>query len=370
MIGYKTKAVESKLETTAVKLPHEFVRDISRTSTKILPANFTSASKDKLQQLDLTAEEQETLNRLTSCQNTNVISSWKNKTGIWKGDDSDGNNSETSSPIKPWQKVMDIARRGSSNDMKMLMAPKDVQWKIGTDDYGAGPDSVDDKQPIGQSLGEIESMGERTSVGIKGEGQSTEIRGQQFVGSDTTKLKDVDETNTGKLLSDNKSSEDEVTTTEKKQFDQKLQNIGSSRDQHSSEQTEISQVLPLSNDQNCQGKCLVFINDIESDIEKETENTTLPHLDENTTKKNEDANLPVSTRAERSRSSGDIEADTFRNFPGRGLFDKMRKNVKFALPSPTLRRHRKDNVEKTEQENTKTEPEIETPKESFPKRES
>jgi len=364
MIGYKTKPVENKLEATAVKLPHEFVRDISRTSTKILPANFTSASKDKLQQLDLTAEEQETLNRLTSCQNTNVISSLKNKTGIWKGDDSDGNSSENSSPVKPWQKLMDIASRGSSNDMKMLMAPKDAEWKIGTDD-DVCPGSVDGKLSKGQSSSDIESMGESTSVGIKGEGQRTEIRGQQFAESDTTKPKGVEETSTGKLLSDNESSKHEVTTTETKMCDQQLQNMGNSRDQHCLERTEISQVSPLSNDQNYQGKCLVFINDIQSDIEKEAETMTLPHQDENTAKKSEDTNLPVSTRAERSSSSGDIDAGTLRNFPGRGLFDKMRKNVKFALPSPTLRRQRKDNDEKTEQENAKTE--TEKPKESFPK---
>ena len=333
-----------------MKLPHEFVRDISRTPAKILPTNFTSASKEKLQQLDLTADEQETLNRLTSCQNTNVITSWKSKGGIWKAEDSDGNRSENSSPVKqaPWQKVIAITRRGSlPSDRKMLPAPKDVEWTIGNDD-NIDTESNNTKGYINRSSSDIE----RSSSDADSESQSAESKGQDSVVMTCDSYVDA---KTVQILGDMRSGRDENLQVTEHHSDMKQHHCDKNIDEH---------------DENTHEKCLVFINGVQTDFEEETAES---HQDDGLiASSNENKHLSLLPRTERSKSSGDIKADITQNFhvnvPGRGLFNKMRKNLKFTLPSPVLSRHRKNNIEKSDQESAEIDSDIEGPKESLPKK--
>ena len=330
-----------------MKLPHEFVRDISRTPTKILPTNFKSASKEKLHQLDLTAEEQETLDRLTSCQNTNVITSWKNKSAIWKGEDSDGNSSENSSPAKqkPWQKVVSITRRGSfPYERKMLPAPKDIDWNVGDDDDLDDEESGNTKSTNLLSSG-IEVDGEKSDKRISSEGEIKESRDEHLIAVDSgSKRKDENKVGDAAILGDvdkDASSEDAESL-----IDRKLRH---DRCEDYSKRIDISQPS-LSADGKMHDKCLIFINDVQSDFENET--AAMNQDGEGTAETNENTDSFCLARTERSKSSGDIKGDGLRNFqinvPGKGLLDKMRKNVKFTLPSSALTRHRKGKAEKSD----------------------
>ena len=374
LIGCKTKPVHSKLQASAVKLPHEFVRDISRTPTKILPTNFKSASKEKLHQLDLTAEEQETLNRLTSCQNTNVITSWKNKSGIWKGEDSEGSSSENSSPAKPkpWQNVLSITRRGSfPYDRKMLTAPKDVEWKVGHDDDLDDEESRKAKSCTDRLSDGIERDGEKSDRRLSCEGEFEESKDQHLIAVSSGKSKDESEVGNAGILGHGDSGKDGATSDAESLMDHKLHYDYIRRDEDCLEKKELSEPS-LSSDGKIHDNCLIFINDVQSDFEQETAALNLD--DENTGENNENADLSCSARINvpgRSKSSGDIKGDYLRNFqinvPGRGLFDKMRKNVKFTLPSSALARHRKEKAERSAKASTDKGTDSERPNELSPK---
>ena len=333
LIGYKTKPVHSKLQPSAVKLPHEFVRDISRTPGKILPPNFASASKEKLLQSELTAEEQETLDRLTSCQNSNVIGSFKS--GLWRGEDQDQS---------PWQKMVAMTKRGSmSSETRMLPAPSDVEWQVGADEQAADDDEngTDIGVSVGQRSNEVERSSQMPDQASSGKEQSLACCSgvDSLKRSDSGRDLDANETevNQGQSLDNYSIGESSKGRRASQDESNKNQNFLKSL-----ETSEASgPVHEIKSD-----TCLVFINDIQCDLEKEAKD------DENVNRKSGKLDLPFLPRTERSKSSGDIKTDAMRslhiNVPGKGLFNKVRKNMKFALPSPTLGRHRKGNNEKAE----------------------
>lgn len=359
LIGYKTKPVQSKVQASAVKLPHEFVRDISRTPTKILPPNFSSTTKEK-QQPELTAEEQETLDRLTSCQNSNVIDSLKSKSAVWKGEDSDGNSSENGSPSKQstWQKVVSMTKRSSlPSERKPLLPANHVQlgWKIGCEDNETDASTMEGSM-------HSDSTTRRSSAGIV-QRSDNEINDRGQCSKSNSRGLDLE--SDGDRCNDDKTVKDGVLQGEVDGMEKRIGENRSDDQGSKGQETENSQREPINpNADRKADKCVLLVNDEERNVEIESlisENSdTLAQVT---------ANLPNPARAERSKSSSDIKSegigDTHMSIPGKELFNKMRRNMKFALPSPTIGRRSRQSKETVEKELPKTALENEATQETF-----
>lgn len=358
MIGYSTKPVTSNVQASAVKLPHEFVRDISRTPTKILPPNFTSASKDKLQQLELTAEEQETINRLTSCQNSNVIDSLKSKSTVWRGDEADENDSENDSPSKQstWQKVMALTKRGSLPDKRMLLAPNEapVEWELGAEEGETGVNEIESdvnysgaeddnpKRGFGEFQVKVQSEEEMNSAS-----QSLESNCKGPI-NEVTEIASA-------RYSVHKESEDDkhdgISSSERFEIADSSKGQGSVVESSKDEETTSD---PLRHE-NKSDACLVFINDVQHDVD--TEISDICDKNDSTT---EDKIILSRIAEQNDARNSPIK------IPGKALLEKVRRNVKFALPSPTLGRRFKEETGKSDAETTQ--PDCETSAGSFPKK--
>ncbi len=103
LVNVKTKPVEQSSPKAGLKNPQEIVKQISKTPKEILSqAPIFSSKDDSTQQPNLTPEEHETVERLSSCKNSNIgenFPKWRNKD---TSDDSDGKlgHVEHGSPFK------------------------------------------------------------------------------------------------------------------------------------------------------------------------------------------------------------------------------------------------------------------------------
>eukprot|EP00795_Rhopilema_esculentum_P011499 gene11499-21716_t len=322
LIGYKTNPVETATAATAVKMPQDYVKEISKTPTKILPQSFPLPGKDAKPQQpleELTAEEQETLDRLTSCQTGTVIDSLKNKGGFWKNDDSgDAENSGISdTQSSKWGKVVSITMRSSlARNRKMIEAGNVIQ--------------KDD-----QSL-----QSEDTSC-------LHEVTEQQDISYSECNDGDVSKSSCPKgEVSD---MDGELKYTDAVQGGNEVRNTN---------QPKVTVGLSKSIDSQVLSRC----GNEETIEDSKTGDALMPKDSSKEKMRSGTLSLPsFHTRTERSKSAGDIKTNLMKGndirditespptetkkdsikIPGRELFSKVCKNVKFALPSPTLSRHKK-----------------------------
>ena len=303
-------------------MPQDYVKEISKTPTKILPQSFPLPGKDAKQQQpleELTSEEQETLDRLTSCQTGTVIDSLKNKGGFWKNDDSgDPENSGISdTQSSKWGKVVSITMRSSlTRNRKMIEAGK----VIPKDDQSL-------QSEVKSCLHEVTEQ-QDTCISECNDGDVSKSNSAKGEVSDLDgELKYTDALQGGNEVRN--TNQPKVTVGWSKSIDSLVLSRGGNEE--------------IIEDRSNIGDALM-----PKDSPKEkTRSGTLC--------------LPsFHTRTERSKSAGDINTNIMKGndirdvteslptetkkdsikIPGRELFSKVCKNVKFALPSPTLSRHK------------------------------
>ena len=363
LIGMKTKPIENPSPTKTLKKPQDIVKEISITPTKILPNSLLS--KEAPQQHEFSPEEQVTLDRLTSCQNKTVIDNLKS--GFWKNEDSDSAGSDSGSPShsRKWMDVFNISKRGSITSFNrgegsrlMITASDDQSLAISnaaqdlhvsaselrgcmaegtnqrSDTYDSGVLFVMGAKDNGQT-----STDRSCTVGS--EDRSHIVKGESgSLSKDITDLgRDIDMEDKGYCITGQSTS-----LMNDSADDQSQKHACTARTQSSNETNEV------------EGRR--YIPDTMMRMEQNLKEGTCEESGTNQSKFKNRLSTPFLSLDKRRKSAEDVlltktavESKTRFEMPGKGLLNKVKKNVKFTLPSPTLGRRRNDTAKETAVEN-------------------
>ena len=361
-IGMKTKPIENPSPTKTLKKPQDIVKEISITPTKILPNSLLS--KDIPQQHEFSPEEQVTLDRLTSCQNKTVIDNLKS--GFWKNEDSDSAGSDNGSPnhSRRWMDVFNISKRGSITSFNRGEGSR--LMITASDDQSLEISNV--AQDLHVSTSELrghkaEDMNQRSNtydsgvlfeMGTKDYGQTSTDRSCTVGSEDRSHSVKEESASLSKDITDLGSDSDmedkcySITGQSRSLMndsadDQSEKLTCTARTQSSSETNEAEQINLI---------------DTKIKMEQNLKEGICEESETNQSKLKSKLSTPFLSLDKRRKSAEDVlltknavESKTRFEMPGKGLLNKVKKNVKFTLPSPTLGRRRNDTAKETAVEN-------------------
>lgn len=324
------------------------------TPTKILPNSLVS--KDAPQQHEFSPEEQDTLDRLTSCQNKTVIDNLKS--GFWKNEDSDSAGSDSGSPNHPrrWMNVFNISKRGSITSLNrgegnrlMITAGDDQSFEISNVAQDLQIPSSDLRGHKAESMNQSsDTYGSSVLFeGAKDKGQTitlsgaigSEDRGCNVKRESASFSKDITDLRSdiemeGKSHGITGQSTFFMHDSSDDQIERLICAVPTQRTSKEADEKNLPETKIRTEENLKEG----IGEENKTNQSKFTNKLSTSFLSlDNRRKSAEDVLLTKNT----------VESKTRFEMPGKGLLNKVKNNVKFTLPSPTLGRRKNDNMKET-----------------------